>query len=435
MRIFRIAAVFGICLCAILLPVEQGQSSGLQHATFIDVGQGDSIHLSDGQGFDVLIDGGVSSAGTTVLNYLRANGITQLDAMVATHADADHVGGLISVLLANDITVSQVYYNGYSGTTVTWDNFTAAVAGDGLALTPLQFPADLDWGAMSAHVLHPPAGLSNPGTNEASIVLRVDYGAVSYLLTGDIDSDVESEILGRATPVAAEILKAAHHGSRNGSSEVFLAAVSPDEAVISVGENNPYEHPHQETLDRLAAVGAFIWRTDISEDVRVENTGSCYTIYDQRYGNLRSTCGVGSVGWAVYLPLIVKSDPTPPGPNPTPTPKPTGPPVSSTGRIEILSIYFNGAGTAEPDEFVEIKNVDDHSIRLAGWTLSDAANHVYTFPDRVMTPGQTCRVYTNQHHPEWCGFSYGSKAAIWNNTGDTATLRNAQGTVIDTYEY
>ena len=86
-------------------------------------------------------------------------------------------------------------------------------------------------------------------------------------------------------------------------------------------------------------------------------------------------------------------------------------------------------------KYVEIRNADTVAIQLANWTLSDAANHVFTFPSFQIQPNQTCRVYTNENHPEWCGFNYGSGSAIWNNTGDTATLRDGEGAVVDVYTY
>ena len=89
----------------------------------------------------------------------------------------------------------------------------------------------------------------------------------------------------------------------------------------------------------------------------------------------------------------------------------------------------------EPDEYVEIENDDSFPIQLQNWTLRDEANHIFTFPSFVIQPNQTCRVYTNEDHPEWCGFNYGSGSAIWNNTGDTAFLRDANGTLIDDYSY
>jgi len=228
---------------------------------FIDVGQGDSALLSDGSGFDVLIDGGISSEGPTVVTFLRAQGIDDIDVMVASHADADHIGGLIDVLALDDIPVRAVVFNGYTGTTGTWNNFATAVAAEGLVMTPAAFPSTFRWGLMQVQVLNPMSGLSDPDTNDASVVLLVRDGTKRFLFTGDIDAAIEAAVVARGTPVAAEVLKVAHHGSNYSSSTSFLAAVQPQDAVISVGPNS-YGHPGAETLARLAAAGATIHRTD-----------------------------------------------------------------------------------------------------------------------------------------------------------------------------
>ncbi len=110
-------------------------------------------------------------------------------------------------------------------------------------------------------------------------------------------------------------------------------------------------------------------------------------------------------------------------------------PQSSAGNIVITYIFYNGAGSTEPDEYVEIRNDDTKSIQLQNWTLRDIANHNFTFPSFVMMPGKICRIYTNEFHPEWCGFSYGSSSAIWNNTGDCAYLNNSAATQVDSYCY
>ena len=112
----------------------------------------------------------------------------------------------------------------------------------------------------------------------------------------------------------------------------------------------------------------------------------------------------------------------------------TDPPVI-TGNVIINDIFFDGAGSSEPNEYVEIQNVDKKRIQLKDWILHDIANHVFTFPDFVIQPNQTCRIYTNENHPEWCGFNYESGSAIWNNGGDTAYLRDANGTLIDDYSF
>jgi competence protein ComEC len=186
--------------------------------------------------------------------------------MVASHADADHVGGLVDVLALDDIPVKAVIYNGYAGSTNTWSTFAAAVANEGLVLTPAAFPGTFQWGGMTVQVLNPAAGLSNPDQNKASVVMLVRNGVKRFLFTGDIDSTVEATVVARGTPVAADVLKVAHHGSAYSSSAGFLAAVHPHDAVISVGPNG-YGHPDTDTLARLTAAGATLWRTDVNGTV------------------------------------------------------------------------------------------------------------------------------------------------------------------------
>ena len=413
-----------------LLSPTTASPGALQTTTFINVGQGDSILVRDGFGFDILIDGGKPEAGPAVLAYLRSQGVTDLDVMLASHADSDHIGGLIDVLQASDITVHQVLYNGYPGDTATWNNFASAVAADGLILTPVQFPADLIWGNMQAHILNPITGLSNPETNDVSVVIRLDYGVINYLLTGDISSTIEATVIARQTPVASEILKVAHHGSSYSTSDLFLAAADPTLSAISVGVNS-YGHPSPLTIDRIINSGSQLLRTDESGNITVYSDGSMFTLFPEPTSVLY-----------VYLPLIFnaypKLEPTPiptleptPTTEPTPIPTPTQTSVPSTGNIVITSIFADGAGTTEPDEYVQIQNQSDTIIQVQNWTLRDNANHVYTFPYYLMQPGQFCRVYTNVNDPTTCGFNYGSGQAIWNNTGDCAYLRDAGGQLIN----
>lgn len=151
-----------------------------------------------------------------------------------------------------------------------------------------------------------------------------------------------------------------------------------------------------------------------------------------------------------YL-AIIKKIPTPtptstptltPTPTNTPTPKPTATktptptrPPATSGDVRIISIFYDGTGSQEPDEYVEIKNYDSNTIQLHNWTLRDIANHVYTFPNFLMAPGKVCRIYTNQWHAAYCNFNYQNGAAIWNNGGDCGYLRNSAGSQIDQYCY
>jgi competence protein ComEC len=282
-------------------------------------------------------------------------------------------------------------------------------------LTSAQFPDELYWGTKKVFVLNPTSGLINPETNEASLVLLLDDAEVEFLFTGDIDSAVESEIIARGTPVTADILKVAHHGSNYSSSANFLNAVQPFDSIISVGPNS-YGHPGDETLARLAAIGSNIWRTDVQGTITVTTSdGINYVVIPSPDGNL------------VFLPMILRN-------YPAPTATPTEPPPN-TGKVVITTIFYDGTGSQEPDEYVEIRNDDSQSIQLNGWTLSDEANHEFKFPAYVMMPGQVCRIYTNEDHPEWCGFNHSSGSAIWNNTGDCAYLRDASFALINEYCY
>jgi hypothetical protein len=103
--------------------------------------------------------------------------------------------------------------------------------------------------------------------------------------------------------------------------------------------------------------------------------------------------------------------------------------------VTIVEIFYDGVGSGEGDEYVVIRNDDTTSIQLENWTLSDTANHVFTFPTYLMQSGEVCRIYTNETHPEWCGFNYMNGTGIWNNGGDTATLQDSNSTVIDSCTY
>ena len=285
-----------------------------QTITFINVGQGDSTLISDGNGFIVLIDGGKPEAGPSLVGHIHAQGISNINVVVATHADSDHIGGLINLLNDNSISVGRLLYNGYPGSTTTWTNFADAVSNKGLSLTSVQFPQVLSWGKLTAHVMNPASGLSNPETNDASIVVLVDYVNTKYLFTGDIDSTIEATILARGTSITADILKVAHHGSEYSSSDTFLATVQPKNGVISVGPNS-YGHPSSLTINRLETAGAHVWRTDKNGDIVLSNNGSTYSILPQFQDFFNY----------VYMPLIrkevVQITPTPITPTPiTPTP-------------------------------------------------------------------------------------------------------------------
>lgn len=290
----RIPRVLVCCLCALglFLLVASGVTGGAGFTvSFIDVGQGDAALLHDPTGCNILIDGGKPSAGPTVVSHLHNQGVSQIDAMIATHADSDHIGGLIDVLQTGDISVTQVLYNGRGDASSTWNSFVGAVVAKGLTLTVAHWPLTYTWCAIQAQVLNPSPLEPYDNDNDASVVLLAQHDATRYLFTGDISSDVDVSIIQRTTLLPIDVLKVSHHGSAYASSATFLALTHPSSAVISVGPNS-YGHPAAETLARLSNSGAHIYRTDLSGTITLHDSAS-YTHF-------------------VYLPVVA----APPAPMP-----------------------------------------------------------------------------------------------------------------------
>jgi competence protein ComEC len=275
---FVIAAVV-VFLCACDLtpsPREPGPtlvdaSNGFR-VVFIDVGQGDAELVTAG-GHNMLIDGG--RTGDIIVRRLNALHITHLDAVVATHPDADHVGGLAAVLEAYD--VGDIYVNGDASTTETYDAFLAAAAAEPGALIHTLTRGDtISLGGFVLPVLNPAAATGD--TNSDSIVLRLACGPVSVLFTGDADATAEAAMLAAGVVIPTTVLKAGHHGASTSTSGAFLAALTPDVAVISAGRDNLFGHPAPETMARLAAIGASFEYTDTSSaDDSVTMTTDCAT--------------------------------------------------------------------------------------------------------------------------------------------------------------
>ncbi len=218
---------------------------------FLDVGQGDSI-LVKTPSKNILIDGGPTGAGTTVLNDLNAYHVTKIDLMVATHPHADHIGGLVAVLQST-IPIQDIIYNGYNYTTTqtfnTWKtlalghNLTQASRNQVYAMSP----------TINFTVLSPTNPLQFSDINAESIVMKLQVGNTSVLLTGDAQFDTEQSLISSGFNLHSQVLKVGHHGSSTSTSQPFLSAVTPTYAVISAGINNPYGHPTQQTLDILTS--------------------------------------------------------------------------------------------------------------------------------------------------------------------------------------
>ncbi len=261
---------------AIVWIAALSRPDGLLHVYQLDVGQGDAILVVTPNGMRMLVDGGPSpSAVLDGLGRRFPPWDRRLDVVVLTHPDSDHVGGLSAVLDRYDVAfiVDPMLESG-STDSALWES---AVEREGAVVVRASEGAtvllDRDAG-VSARVLWPPEArpAGTVDLNDLSAVLRLEYGARSVLLTGDIGADTEGKLVRSGAPLDTDVLKVSHHGSGGSSCEAFIAAVSPDVALIGVGTDNSFGHPSPDVLARLASVP--IGRTDRDGQVEVLSDGS-----------------------------------------------------------------------------------------------------------------------------------------------------------------
>jgi len=304
---------------------------------------------------EVLIDGGDTSAGASLVLYLGKVVDGDIEAVVATHSHADHIGGLIDVLRA--FQVDKVYWNGEAATSKTYGDFmTLARAEPQASLEQLKRGDTINLGSLAFAVLNPPSTMFKD-TNNDSIVLRLKYGDVSFLFTGDAGNDAEASMLAAGLNVVAYVLKVGHHGSKYSSSASFLKAVLPQTAVYMAGVHNSYGHPHAETLAALNQIGAKVYGADTHGTVVVATDGQGYELKLQNPGPPRAPPAIPPVPAPTPTPSPPPTAMPTPTPTPTPTPKPA--PTSSTAtNIKITKIFYDGlVPRTESDEYVEITNL------------------------------------------------------------------------------
>jgi len=235
---------------------------------FLDVGQGDAILIEQGQN-QILIDGGPS--GQRLLEELGKYvpfWDRKIEVVMATHPDADHIGGLIDLMRTYQIgqiidtqtqSESQLYKKYRE--IISQKNIEEA---DGIKGINMKIGEGVEMKILSPPENYNPA---EKDTNLNSIVTRLSFGENSFLFTGDLPSDGEQALIKSVENINSQVLKVAHHGSKYSTSEEFLKAVSPRDAVISVGANNRYGHPVPEILERLKNLNINIFRTDEKGDI------------------------------------------------------------------------------------------------------------------------------------------------------------------------
>ena len=272
---------------------KQGETSFFE-IHFIDVGQGDcALILCDGKA--MLIDGGEASQSSKVYAYLKEHGVDHLNYIVASHAHADHVGGLSGALNYATVDVALCPVLDYD--TKTFQSFVKYLGQQNVSITIPNAGDTFELGSATIQILAPFRDYEDP--NDTSIVMKVVYGETSFLFTGDATRIAEADILDAGYDLSATVLKVGHHGSDTSTSYPFLREIMPKYAIISVGKDNTYGHPTDNTLSRLRDADVAVLRTDLlgtiictsdGEEVTFETEKRPLNIQRYRTGLLVSEC-------------------------------------------------------------------------------------------------------------------------------------------------
>lgn len=262
-----------VTVCLLLTVVQEASAQNVQdgsagfEAYFIDVGEGNAaVFICDGK--VMMVDGGPSSQSDKIYSFLKKHGLKHIDLMVATHPDADHVGGLSGAL--NYAKVDEAWCTVTEHDTVTFKSFVRYLGKQGVSITVPDRGDSFSLGSALVTVLGPEKGKTF--SNNTSVVLRVEYGKTSFLLTGDSEKQDEDELVASGVKLKSTLLLVGHHGSSSSTWKKFTAEVKPEYAVISVGEND-FGHPSETVLKNLEAVGAKIYRTDLDGTVYCSSDG------------------------------------------------------------------------------------------------------------------------------------------------------------------
>ncbi len=253
-----LAANAGV-LTFLLLPAKEG----VLRVSFLDVGQGDAILIEGPTGIEMLVDGGKDRSVLRALPGVMGPLDRSIDVMVATHPDADHIGGLPDVLARYQVASFLVSGRG-SDSSYTERLLDAAEHERGMQIIEARQGMRIHLGeGVYADILHPEDNVDRlPDTNDASVSMRLVYGDTEFMLTGDAPSWVEDRLVEEyGDALKSDVLKAGHHGSKTSTNALWLETVDPDVVVISAGKDNTYGHPNPDVLERIRSSGASVVST------------------------------------------------------------------------------------------------------------------------------------------------------------------------------
>jgi competence protein ComEC len=394
---------------------HQAANNGDLQVYFLDVGQGDSsvVIFRDKV---ILIDAGEVDQGDRVVGDLRKLGVRRIDLLVASHPHSDHIGGMQKILAS--FPVGKVLDTGMPHTSPLYEHFLETVDKENIPYVIAEQGQTIDLDpSFSILVLSPPKERLDADLNANSIVLKISYGTISFLFTGDAGDAAETAILTSGYPIGVQVLKVAHHGSSDATSKAFLDAL--EEAVPSV------------------------YRTDRDGTIFVRSDGSSYSVTTENDQGGIWTSALPTppqTGNATSAPSMIVTRPTlyPVPPDLTlPVPPVTLPPfqLGNATSVKISAVQFNSPGDDRQNlngEWVQVNNTGEGPVLINGWTLTDrTGSDPYTFPAVVLMPGEKVTVYTGNGMMNETSLFMGRTEPLWGNSGDTVFLRDGNGQLID----
>lgn len=260
----------------------QGQQSSLLTVKVLDIGQGDAI-LIRVAGQAVLVDTGDIEHRDKMVSYIKKEGITTIDKVIITHPHADHLGGMPGIL--ENFKVGQIYDSGQTATTALYRQYLSMVNKKNIPFTIVTSGTEIIIANDIKLKIFAPEKpfITESEINNNSVVSKLIYNKFSMLLTGDAEKDSEARMLKTyAGELKSNVLKVGHHGSNTSSSPGFLKSVAPEAAIISVGANNDYHHPHPSTLKKYEQAKLKVYRTDLDGTITVTSDGNTYNITKEK---------------------------------------------------------------------------------------------------------------------------------------------------------